>query len=95
MMNLTAEDLNVKDLLDKLETQNDEYNIRVYQSTISVYYGEYRLFSIELNDINNPKYDFGAMDLTVFDYERIDVWLTALSTARKCVDKNFVHKDFQ
>lgn len=46
MMNLTAEDLNVKDLLDKLETQNDEYNIRVYQSTISVYYGEYRLFSM-------------------------------------------------
>lgn len=94
-MNLTVEDENVKDLSEKLIVQNYKYDIAVQQSSISIYYGEYRLFSIELNDINDPKYDFGAMDLTVFDYERIDVWLTALSTVRECVDKNFVHKDFR
>ncbi|KAB1959029.1 hypothetical protein [Lactobacillus johnsonii] len=83
----------MKKLSEILADKNDAYYITATESTISIYYYKCRLFEVVLDEINNPRFLFDAMQQTEIEASRITVLISALKIVRDFVNENLVRVD--
>lgn len=83
----------MKKLSEILSDKNDAYYITTTESTISIYYYKCRLFEVVLDEINNPRFLFDAMQQTEIEASRITVLISALKIVRDFVNENLVRVD--
>ena len=83
----------MKKLSEILSDKNDAYYIATTESTISIYYYKCRLFEVVLDEINNPRFSFDAMQQTEIEASRITILISALKIVRDFVNENLVRED--
>lgn len=85
----------MKKLSDILADKNDDYYITAAGYTISIYYCKCRLFEVVLDEINNPRFLFDAMQQKEIEASRITVLISALKIVRDFVNENLVRVDVE